>query len=65
MRWQGDIIETREAHLRAVLAECACDWHLAIRDYLGCLEAAQRADDLRATQFFAAKLVTAYTARSV
>lgn len=62
MSWQVDIIETREAHLRAVLAECACDWHLVVRDYLGCLETAERAGDGRAVRFFAAKLVTAYSA---
>ncbi len=62
MTWQNDIIEAREAHLRAVLAERSNDWHLVIRDYLVCLEAAERAGDGRAVRFFAAKLVTAYRA---
>ena len=62
MDWQADITETREAHLRAVLAEYARDWHLVIRDYLYCLEAAERAGDVRAVGFFAAKLAAAYRA---
>lgn len=62
MAWKDDIIQTREAHLRAVFAERAHDWHLVIRDYLVCLEAAERAGDGRAVRFFAAKLVTAYNA---
>ena len=62
MGWQGEITKTRELHLRAVLAEHTHDWHLVIRDYLNCLEAAERARDGRATRFFAAKLVTAYGA---
>ncbi len=62
MNWQADITKTREAHLRAVLAEYARDWHLVIRDYLYCLEAAERAGDVRAVGFFAAKLAAAYRA---
>ena len=60
--WRTSIIEAREAHLRAVLAEHASDWHLVVKEYLFCLEAAQRAGDMRATRFFAAKLATAYSA---
>lgn len=62
MAWYGDIVKAREAHLRATLAEYRGDWHLVVRDYLICLEAAERAEDLRATRFFAGKLVAAYTA---
>ena len=62
MAWYGDIVMAREAHLRAALAEYRGEWHLVVRDYLICLEAAERAEDHRATCFFAAKLVTAYTA---
>lgn len=61
MAWQN-IVGAREAQLRAVLAEHACDWHLVVKEYLGCLEAAERAGDLRATRYFAAKLVGAYSA---
>lgn len=62
MAWQTSIIGAREAHLRAVLAEHASDWHVAIKEYLFCLEAAEGAGDMRATRFFAAKLVSAYSA---
>jgi hypothetical protein len=62
MAWRQAIREAREAHLRAVLAEHASDWHLAVKDYLFCLEAAEAAGDVRATRFFAAKLVAAYSA---
>lgn len=61
MAWQN-IVGAREAQLRAVLAEHAGDWHLVVKEYLGCLEAAERAGDLRATRYFAAKLVAAYSA---
>ena len=61
MAWQS-IVGAREAQLRAVLAEHACDWHLVVKEYLDCLEAAERAGDLRATRYFAAKLVAAYSA---
>ena len=61
MAWQN-IVGAREAQLRAVLAEHACDWHLVVKEYLDCLEAAERAGDLRATRYFAAKLVAAYSA---
>lgn len=62
MAWRGNIIGVREAHLRAVLAEVAADWHVAVKEYLLCLEAAEGAGDVRATRFFAAKLVAAYGA---
>ncbi len=61
MAWQN-VVGTREAQLRGVLAEHACDWHLVVKEYLGCLEAAERAGDLRATRYFAEKLVVAYSA---
>ncbi len=61
MAWQN-VGRTREAQLRAVLAEHARDWHLVVKEYLDCLEAAERAGDLRATRYFAAKLVAAYSA---
>lgn len=59
------ITEVREAHLRAVFAESAARWHVAARDYLYCLEAAQSAQDERAVRFFAAKLVVAYEAMAL
>jgi hypothetical protein len=62
MAWQTSIIGAREAHLRAVLAEHASDWHVAIKEYLFCLEAAERAGDVRAARFFTARLVSAYSA---
>jgi len=62
MAWQKNIIGAREAHLRAVLAEYARDWHVVVKEYLVCLEAAERAEDVRAMRFFAARLVTAYSA---
>lgn len=62
MAWQQAIIVAREAHLRAVLAEHASEWHLVVKDYLLCLEAAKAAEDVRATRFFAGKLVAAYSA---
>ena len=62
MGWQVSIVQIREAHLQAVFAERSGDWHLVVRDYLVCLEAAERAGDGRAVRFFAAKLVTAYEA---
>ncbi len=61
MAWL-DVVGTREAQLRAVLAEHARDWHLVVKEYLDCLEAAERAEDLRATRYFAEKLVAAYSA---
>lgn len=62
MAWRENIIDVREAHLRAVLAECGADWHLAVKDYLLCLEAAEGVGDVRAMRFFAAKLVSSYSA---
>lgn len=61
MAWQS-LTEVREAHLRALFAERSAHWHLVIKDYLFCLEAAERAQDIRATRFFAAKLASAYEA---
>lgn len=62
MAWQKGIVAVREAHLRAVLAECAADWPIAVKEYLFCLEAAEGAGDARALRFFAAKLGAAYSA---
>ena len=62
LAWGQSIIEVREAHLRAQCAEIAGDWHIAVQCYLFCLEAAERAHDLRGTCFFASRLAEAYTA---
>jgi len=62
MAWHYPITDVREAHLRALLAEKAADWHLVVKDVLFCLQAAQDAEDERAVRFFAAKLATAYEA---
>lgn len=62
MAWEHSIVTVREAHLRATLAECAADWHVAVKEYLVCLEAAEHAHDLRATRFFASRLVASYSA---
>lgn len=59
MAWQSTT-EVREAHLRALFAERSAHWHLVVRDYLYCLEAAEGAQDAKAVQFFAAKLASAY-----
>lgn len=60
--WGKQITRVREAHLRARCAELGANWHVAVQEYLFCLEAAERAHDLRATCFFAAKLAGAYGA---
>ncbi len=52
MTWLS-ITDVREAHLRALFAERSAHWHLVIKDYLYCLEAAERAQDVRAVRFFA------------
>lgn len=59
MTWLS-ITDVREAHLRALFAERSAHWHLVIKDYLYCLEAAERAQDVRAVRFFADKLASAY-----
>ena len=60
MSWRDPIIEVRQAHIRAVVAEHASQWHLMAQHYLYCLERATEADDARAIRFFAAKLSVAY-----
>lgn len=62
LAWGQLIIEVREARLRAQCAEIAGDWHVAVQEYLFCLEAAERAQDLKGTCFFASRLANAYTA---
>lgn len=62
LSWGRTIIGVREAHLRAIVAEYAADWPIAVKEYLLCLEAAEHAADLRATRFFATKLARAYSA---
>jgi hypothetical protein len=61
MRWSF-LTEVRHAHLRARLAERSAEWHLVIKEYLFCLEAAERAQDVRAIRFFALQLSQAYSA---
>ena len=62
MAWEETIIQVREMHLRARCAELSADYHIAVNEYLRCLEAAEVAADLRATWFFAAKLAQVYGA---
>jgi hypothetical protein len=56
------LTEVRHAHLRARFAERSAEWHLVIKEYLFCLEAAERAQDVRAIRFFALQLAHAYSA---
>jgi hypothetical protein len=60
MSWHQPIIEVRQAHLRATLAEQAGQWHLVAQHYLYCHACASEAGDKRAQRFFAAKLALAY-----
>jgi hypothetical protein len=60
MSWRQPIIEVRQAHLRATLAEHAGSWHVVAQHYHYCLERAHEAKDERAIRFFASKLSLAY-----
>jgi hypothetical protein len=55
-----DIVALRISHCRAEHAEGGAQYHLAVRHYRDCLEAAERREDARATQFFALKLAACY-----
>lgn len=52
--------DVRQAYFRAIAAEHARHWHLAVQAYLYCLEASSEAADGRAVKFFAAKLSLLY-----
>lgn len=48
------------AHCRAEQAAKLGRWHLAVMNYHCCLEAAERREDVQATQFFALRLAECY-----
>ncbi len=52
--------EARAAQLRALQAEVAGRWHVAVQQWLLCLDVAERAHDDGACRFFAARLGLAY-----
>lgn len=54
------LLDVRQAYFRAIAAEHAQHWHLAVQGYLYCFEESSVADDERAVKFFAAKLSQAY-----
>ncbi|MDQ3398919.1 MAG: hypothetical protein M3511_14350 [Deinococcota bacterium] len=60
MSWYPALIDVRQAYFRAFAAEDSADWHLAVQNYLFCLEKSLEAADRRAVKFFAAKLCLAY-----
>jgi hypothetical protein len=60
MPWQHPIIEVRQAHLRATLAEHSGHWHVVAQHYHFCFDQAAEARDDRALRFFASKLAVAY-----
>lgn len=60
MSFRSPIIDVRQAHLRAALAEEGAQWHVVVQHYLYCFEEARDAADERAVRFFAAKLAAAY-----
>ncbi|BDP43195.1 hypothetical protein DAETH_31640 [Deinococcus aetherius] len=55
-----DIVSLRMSHCRAEHAAEGAQYHLAVMHYRVCLEAAERREDCRATQFFALKLAACY-----
>lgn len=57
-----DIVSLRMSHCRAEHAAQAAQYHLAVMHYRECLEAAERREDSRATEFFALKLAECYGA---
>ena len=60
MSLRSPIIDVRQAHLRAALAEEGAQWHVVVQHCLYCFEEARGAQDERAVRFFAAKLAAAY-----
>ena len=59
---QRDIVSLRMSHCRAEHAAGEARYHLAVLHYRECLESAEQREDLRATQFFAARLAECYAA---
>ena len=55
-----DVVELRLAHLRATAAAQKGWPHVAVQQYLHCLETVQRAGDARAAAFFASQLSRLY-----
>jgi hypothetical protein len=55
-----DIVELRLAHLRATTATSHGRPHVAVQNYLYCLETVLDSGDARAASFFAAQLARCY-----
>lgn len=55
-----DIVSLRMSHCRAEHAALGAQYHLAVRHYRDCLEAAERREDCRAVEFFALRLAACY-----
>jgi hypothetical protein len=62
---QRDIVSLRMSHCRAEHAAQAAQYHLAVLHYRECLECAEQREDIRATQFFAARLAECYAAMNL
>lgn len=56
----SDIVTLRMNHCRAEHAAREAQYHLAVKHYRECLEAAERREDSQATEFFALKLAECY-----
>lgn len=56
----SDIVSLRICHCRAEQAALQAHYHLAVQQYLRCLEAAELRQDVQATQFFALRLADCY-----
>jgi hypothetical protein len=54
------LLDVRQTYFRAIAAEHAQRWHLAVQGYLYCFQESSAAADERAVKFFAAKLSQAY-----
>ena len=59
-RIKSDIVSLRMSHCRAQHAAEQAQYHLAVRYYRECLEAAERREDCRAMEFFALRLCECY-----
>ncbi|MFC4639921.1 hypothetical protein [Deinococcus hohokamensis] len=59
-RITGDIVSLRMSHCRAQHAAAQAQYHLAVRHYRECLEAAERREDCQAMEFFALRLAECY-----
>ena len=56
----SDIVALRISHCRAEQAAKDRMYHLAVMHYRDCLDAAERRQDARATEFFALQLARCY-----